>query len=190
LENCLSYPAVQKALISLPETLDETYNRILTDLPRIYLHETTRLLEFLAFSKRPIRIKEAVDIVTVDPEQRPRFKKENRMPISLEIARYCASLIVVREVKDKEGDEMKATITKIELAHFSVQTYLVSIKMVKSELVKDLRVTGHAVIAEICLVYLLELNGPPTDELKDFPSSSRVRCEILASPHSSSQRGV
>jgi hypothetical protein len=38
--------------------------------------------------------------------------------------------------------------------------------MVKSELVKDLRVTGHAVIAEICLVYLLELNGPPTDELK------------------------
>ncbi len=92
LEHCLDYPAVQKALNTLPDTLDETYRRILADLPKSYLDKATRLLQFLAYSERPLRIDEAVDMLAVDSTERPRFKIENRMPRPEEIIRYCGSL--------------------------------------------------------------------------------------------------
>ncbi len=47
LENCFAYEEVQKALSSLPDTLDETYRRILTNIPERQLNKAKRLLQFL-----------------------------------------------------------------------------------------------------------------------------------------------
>src|SRR5690242_4625253 len=85
LELRLDYPAVREALDSLPDTLYKTYSQILDNLPRDNLAKATRLLQFLAFSERPLRIDEAVDILAVDCTQKPRFKTENRMPKPEEI---------------------------------------------------------------------------------------------------------
>ncbi|KAF4546475.1 Ankyrin repeat protein [Lasiodiplodia theobromae] len=63
LENCLDYSDLSEALSSLPETLDETYARILENIPARYKDKTTRILQFLTFSERPLRIEEAVDVV-------------------------------------------------------------------------------------------------------------------------------
>ncbi|KAH8882915.1 purine and uridine phosphorylase [Thozetella sp. PMI_491] len=162
LELCLDYPAVQKVLSSLPETLDETYRRILDNLPRSYLEKATRLLQFLAFSERPLRIDEAVDILAVDCKQkRERFKIENRMPRPDEMVRYCGSLVVIADGKvkgDKYRQDKPARV--IQLAHFSVQTYLLS-EHVDDAIIKNIQATRREPIAEICLTYLLEIDILP-----------------------------
>ena len=38
----------------MPPTLNETYSQILTRLPKSSLHRTKRLLQFLAYSDRPL----------------------------------------------------------------------------------------------------------------------------------------
>ena len=165
LENCLDYPAVLNALASLPETLDETYSQILNGLPKSYIAKATRLLQFLAFSERPLQIDEAVDMLAVDCTQRPRFKMDNRMPRPQEIIRYCGSLVVVvvRQIKNTYYGQDE-TITEIQLAHFSVQTYLVS-EQIKDKMVKHLQSTARATIVETCVAYLLELDSMPIKQL-------------------------
>jgi len=77
LENCLEYRTLQNALASLPETLDETYSRILHGIPSEYKQNATRILQFLTYSERPLSIEEAVDAIAVDTEGdqyfNPRF---------------------------------------------------------------------------------------------------------------------
>ena len=165
LGRCLDYPSVQETLTSLPKTLDDTYNRILSNIPKGYVQNAKRLLQFLTFSKRPLRVEEAVDIVAVQSKRQPRFDKKNRMPEPREIASYCASLITItarprantrygyREAKHDEGQ----VVLEIQLAHFSVQSYLIS-SQVEPSFAKDLyEPMAMMVIAETCLAYLLEL---------------------------------
>jgi hypothetical protein len=92
---CLDYPQLQMALISLPNTLNEIYTRILNLITSAYKPKAIRILQFLTFSERPLRIEEAVDLIAIDPEGNPRFKSENRMPLPRDVSRYCSSLVVV-----------------------------------------------------------------------------------------------
>ncbi len=182
LEHCLDYPAVRKALDSLPDTLDETYHRILDNLPKSYIEKATRLLQFLAFSERPLQVDEAVDVLAVDCTQRPRFKMENRMPRPQEIVRYCGGLVViaVRQVEGEIRGRYKA-IREIQLAHFSVQTYLVS-EQAEDTAVKHIQTTARATITEICVAYLLELDNLPIQQLCASYPLARARRKILAPP--------
>src|SRR3569833_2740138 len=143
LENCLHYRAVQKALRSLPTTLNRTYSRMLAELPESKLHDCKRLLQFLAYSERPLRIDEAVDVLAVDSSQKTRFDIRNRMPNPMEISKFCASLVITveedhydeqwDELYDEQYDEQyagghrqKQSITVLQLAHFSVKEYIQS----------------------------------------------------------------
>ncbi|KAL7781695.1 pfs domain-containing protein [Trichoderma afarasin] len=162
LESCFDYPTLQNTLNSLPMTLDETYARILTNLPREHEHHTRRLLQFLAFSERPLTIKEAVDAMAVDTAHSPRFDKKNRMPVPKEIISYCSSLVVLTvkatvraTVRARENEE---AIQELQLAHLSVKDYLLSDRVPQS-FAKDFNeATARASIAQVCLAYLLELD--------------------------------
>lgn len=59
LERCLNLDTLQRALQSLPKDLNETYTRILKNLPSEHAHDTMRLLQFLTYSERPLRMSEA-----------------------------------------------------------------------------------------------------------------------------------
>ena len=149
LKDCRDYQSVKDTLQSLPETLDDTYSRILRNLPKPHVRNAKRLLQFLAFSERPLRIEEAVDVLAVDSTAKPRFDEKDRMPEPEEIAEYCASLVIVTG---------KPANREIQLVHFSVQTYLVS-DNVQQTFAEDLREpTARAAVAETCLAYLLELD--------------------------------
>ncbi|KAF2142278.1 uncharacterized protein K452DRAFT_250214 [Aplosporella prunicola CBS 121167] len=166
LENCLDYPTLKTALGSLPKTLDETYARILKSIPEEHKHHTIRILQFLAFSERPLQINEAIDAIAVQTRSKPRFDPENRMPVPKEISRYCSSLVAVVSKKDgahnddnfyNNNDDKKMTGTQIQLAHFSVKEYLTSSRLEK-HIAEELQETAaRASIAEVCLAYLLEL---------------------------------
>lgn len=158
LENCLDYPTLRKALQSLPKTLDETYSRILANIPPEHEHHTIRILQFLTFSERPLRINEAVDAIAVETDRKPYFETRNRITFPDEILRYCSSLVTL--VKKE-----------LQLAHFSVKEYLTSTRL-ENSFAKDLEeTTARTSLAMICLAYLLELpDDIPTSKIRQsFP---------------------
>ncbi|KAK8040286.1 hypothetical protein PG991_000074 [Apiospora marii] len=155
LEDCLDRRSVQRELTTLPRDLEATYKRILQRIPTKHLDNTKRLLQFLTDSVRPLRLEEAVDVIAVSPSSHPQFRPVDRMPMPEEVLRYCSSLAVL--VK-RENKEYGITITEIQLAHSSVQRYLMSDQL-EPEMASDLEmVNAKAAIVNVCLSYLLSLD--------------------------------
>ena len=65
LRRCLA-PSVRRVLRELPETLDETYERILQEIPRSNRSHTHRLLQCLAVAIRPLFVEELAEVLAVD----------------------------------------------------------------------------------------------------------------------------
>ncbi len=146
---------MQEVLQSLPTTLNETYSRIVTSLPKAYLQKARRLLQFLVFSERPLRIDEAVDVLAVDSTQQPRFCPKNRIAKPEEITAYCGSFVIIVRQDDNE----KEAKSELQLAHFSVKEYFLSSEVEDTFAEALQEANARAVIAETCLIYLLELDA-------------------------------
>jgi hypothetical protein len=127
----------------------------LRNIPHGYKKKAIRLLQFLTFSERPLRIEEAVEVMAVDPEGNPAFDPQNRMPEPKEISHYYASLVTViaRPVRSA-GIEV---VTELQLAHFSVKQYLTSDRLDTDYLQYFHIAAAKASITKICLSYLLNL---------------------------------
>lgn len=172
---------MRRVLASLPKTLDETYARILTNIPKTYERYTRRILQFLLFSERPLTINEFVDAVAVDTKN-GLFDPKNRMPNPREIPKCCSSLVVV--VITDDSQEL------IQLAHFSVKEYLVS-NLVKENIAPYLKpVAASTSIAEVCLIYLLQLHGLPSENffLARYAAEYWMRHATAAERHSETVR--
>lgn len=133
-----------KALDTLPDTLDETYRRILDGIPQIHLKNSTRILQFLTYAERPIKIREAVDILATTPEDDLKFDPGNRMPNPQGILKFCSSLVSISE-------------EEIQLAHFSVKEYLASSRdkgLFESNLHES---RAHESITKVLLAYMSSL---------------------------------
>ncbi|PKY06986.1 purine and uridine phosphorylase [Aspergillus campestris IBT 28561] len=148
LEKCPNLPKLRESLRSLPKTLEETYGRILANIDEIYRDYAIRILQFLTYSERPLTIEEVVDALVVDPDGDIPFDPEDRMPEPRDIMRICPSLItlVVRTEEDYlEYDDPKY-VTVLQLAHFSVQQYLVSTRIAATFPVNMAEVDAKATI--------------------------------------------
>ncbi|KAF9873496.1 hypothetical protein CkaCkLH20_08955 [Colletotrichum karsti] len=154
LEGCLNEAELDSALNRLPKTLDETYKRIWDNVPSTKKDTARKILQFLAFSERPLRLKEAADAIVVFPTNKPRFDTKNRMPRPREITNYCSSLIIVSPGENG--------VEEVQLAHLSVKEFLVSNDCISQHFTEP---SARGLIAEVCLVYLLELDH--SAELKD-----------------------
>jgi ankyrin repeat protein len=178
LERCLELRSLEKALVSLPETLDETYERILDSIPGENKQSAVRILQLLTYSERPLSVAGVVDAIAVDITEKPYFDQKYRMPDTDEILVYCSSLVVIvprsvifdDEYSDYESsDDICASeqhvpgkhmdpIFVLQLAHFSVKEYLTSDRFC-GPLSAELHETAARLsIAVICLSYLLQLD--------------------------------
>lgn len=83
--------------------------------------QAIRLLQFLAFSERPLTIEEAVDALAVNLSEWPSFRETNRMPRVEEITQYCPSLVTLRRSCDSNNP-----VHTVQLAHTTVKEYLMS----------------------------------------------------------------
>jgi hypothetical protein len=129
-----------------------------------------RILQFVAFSERPLRIEEAADAIAVDPQGEPHFDPEARMPDLQEILLYCSSLVVVVSAKDHSYDKDDKPV-ELQLAHFSVKEYLTSDRIDKAIAESFQEAAAKVSIATVCLAYLLHLDQDlPIQEIKEaFP---------------------
>lgn len=155
MSRCLDPEDLVETLDDLPTTLHDTYARILKDVSSRYKERMVRLLQFLTYSERPLRVEEAVDVVSVNLSRQPRFDPDNRMPVPQEVARYCSSLVVLVKRKDETG---RTIDVEIQLAHLSVKEYLLS-DPPKPTLGTDLKeANARRAIVKVCLSYMLAIH--------------------------------
>ena len=160
--------SVRQILEELPESLDETYERILREIRKPNQGHAHRLLQCLVVAARPLRVEELAEILTFDfkaegiPNQNPGWRWEDQEAAVLSA---CSSLVII--VKD--GDSRIA-----QFSHFSVKEFLTATRL--SEPIRDVSryhiqlETAHAILAQACLGVLLRLDDRvDRDNIENFP---------------------
>ncbi|CZR57756.1 uncharacterized protein PAC_07645 [Phialocephala subalpina] len=103
LQKCFTIKAIRETLKSLPESLDETYARFLFGIDKKYHELAFTALSWLAFSARPLTIKELAEAVAINPDADVPFDIENRLVDPSDILRVLSGLVVI--YGDGDGDE-------------------------------------------------------------------------------------
>ena len=159
LRHCLP-PRVRHILKELPETLDETYERILKDINRANRDLAHRLLQCLTVAVRPLRVAELAEVLAVDsgfgnPFRGGRSKLNTgwRWGDQEEaVLSTCSSLI---SVVDERGGQV------VQFSHFSVKEFLTSSRISGSSAdVSGFHILlkpAHTNLAKTCLGVLLRL---------------------------------
>ena len=76
LRYCLP-PSVRQTLDELPETLDETYGRVLKEIKKPNRVHALRLLQCLVVAIRPLRVEELAEVLAVDFDDKEGIAKLN-----------------------------------------------------------------------------------------------------------------
>jgi ankyrin repeat protein len=151
-------------LKELPETLDETYERILRDINKANWDHAHRLLQCLTVAVRPLRVAELAEVLAVDFGTASRgvtsklntdWRWEDQEEAVLST---CSSLI---SVVDEEGSQI------VQFSHFSVKEFLTSSRITGSSADVSrfhiLLEPAHTIVAKACLGVLVRL-GELVDE--------------------------
>lgn len=119
-----------KALLdSLPQDLDQTYARILKNIPEKNREKALKLLRWLSFTARPLTIREAAEALAIrvaDDPDKTGFNPSAKFRSPCEILQLCPGMIN-KIIKTGKGPITATGITEsdeIMLAHFSVKEYL------------------------------------------------------------------
>ncbi|RBA14578.1 hypothetical protein FPRO05_13389 [Fusarium proliferatum] len=148
LASCLSPRGVKTALESLPHNLDETYYRMIERIPIENKASAIRLLQFLVHTKRPLELKEAVEVIATQIDlEPPCFSTDSRLFKPHDVLRYCPGLIVITENREWSG-----TVEELHLAHFSVKEYLLQQADFNQR-------NASIAITRTCLAYLRDIDG-------------------------------
>jgi ankyrin repeat protein len=170
LRHCLP-PSVLGILDDLPDTLDETYERVLKDINKANQKHAIRLLHCLTVAIRPLRVDELAEILAIDfdaaqrggiPKLNPTWRWADQHQAVLST---CSSLIAI--VND--GDSQV-----VQFSHFSVKEYLTSDRLANANggvsHYHILPESAHTILAQACLGVLLCFDDHvDKDTAKDTP---------------------
>ena len=170
---------MRRTLRELPESLDETYERILKEIKKPNRDLARRVLQCLVVATRPPRVAELAEVLAVDFDDRegiPRLNSDWRwedQEQALLIA--CSSLIAIVEAGDVKAGKSDLASTSgdsdhdieagdprvVQFSHFSVKEFLTSSRLVDaggevSNFYIDL-VPAHMTLAQACLGVLLQI---------------------------------
>ena len=170
LRHCLP-PSVTRILEELPETLDETYERVLREINKANREHARRLLQCLTVALRPLRVEELAEVLAIDfdapacqgiPKLNPKWRWADQHQAILST---CSSLITI-------VDDGNSKV--VQFSHFSVKEYLTSDRLARSTGdVSRYHVVlepAHTILAQACLGVLLRLDdGVNEDDVGDIP---------------------
>src|SRR5712672_1495365 len=145
LRHCLP-SSMRRTLNELPESLDETYERVLKEIKKPNRHHAHRILQCLIVAIRPLRVDELAEVLAVDfddPEGiaklNPSWRWEDEEQALLS---SCSSLITIVESDDvestdaesddvesddAESDDVESGDSRVvQFSHFSVKEFLTS----------------------------------------------------------------
>ena len=161
-------PSVRRILKELPDSLDETYERILKEIRKPNQGHAYQLLQCLVSAARPLRVEELAEVLTFDfnSDGIPKLNLDWRWEDQEEaVLSACSSLVII--VKD--GDSRI-----VQFSHFSVKEFLTANRL--AEPTRDVSryhirlEAAHTTLAEACLGVLLRLDDRvDCDNIEDFP---------------------
>ncbi|KIW77282.1 hypothetical protein Z517_09728 [Fonsecaea pedrosoi CBS 271.37] len=160
LGGCTKVSSIRQALTELPETLDETYERILNAIPRTNKDDARSILQWLVYSKRTLTLEEVADAAVLRPGDDPSDLDE--LCNLSEVLRICRSLVTLstekQTVMQTEKHFTRRVYLEIEVvrfAHFSVLGYLTS---GRSAYFSVSATEAHNYIGECSISVLLQLD--------------------------------
>jgi ankyrin repeat protein len=172
---------LRKSLATLPQTLDQTYDRILSAISEEYSKYAMRILQWLTFSARPLTVEEVAEVVAIDVARDPAFDRDEALEDPLEALNICSSLVTITTNEAEESSRPGQQI--IALAHYSVQEYLVSdrIKQGAAKQYSMQEAKCHSAIAKGSLKYLAQIQQPLSMEVLEESALARYSAEFWSS---------
>lgn len=109
------------------------------------------MLTLLCTATRPLAVEELIDAIAVELGDDPRFNEDSRLMDKDDIRRICPGFIEM----DFQPDDDETTV---RIAHYSVQEYLESDRILASKTARFSvrRAEANTEVASICLVYLMD----------------------------------
>jgi Ankyrin repeats (many copies) len=147
---------VQRTLDAIPATLDDTYVRILREIPEENSDDAHRLLQCLTVAVRPLRVEELAEVLAIEfpdggiPKLREDWRWEDQEQAVL---LACSSLISIVE------DNCSRVV---QFSHFSVKEFLISPRLSTLQAASHYHILpspAHTVMAQACLGVLLRLDS-------------------------------
>jgi hypothetical protein len=156
LRDCLP-SSVRHFLDELPESLDETYERVLREIKKPNRDHARRLLQCLVVAIRPLLVEELAEVLAIDfndaegiPKLNTSWRWEDQERALLT---SCSSLIAIVGTGRSRA---------VQFSHFSVKEYLTSERLVaSSQDVSRYHITfetAHTILAQACVSVLLQLD--------------------------------
>ncbi|KAK3361270.1 ankyrin repeat-containing domain protein [Lasiosphaeria ovina] len=194
MKKCLTPAMVHAELKRMPETLDQTYDRILQTVPTLHSPFVQSALHWLAFSGRPLQLRELAEAAVVNPKEEAFDPDLSRLFDENMILELCGSLVTqstiefvptftndwLAEKLSVELGHRVATLPSyvdrnfvvVSLAHFSVKEYILSPRLGRGALAAYLTSErlANSFIAKTCLLYLLSYNSGEVAAKLDFDS--------------------
>ena len=161
LQSCLR-SRVRSVLLDLPESLDETYERILADILKANPDQAYRLLQYLIAATQPVHVDELAEIFALNfpdtedgiPVLNKDWRSDDKQRGALAT---CSSLIVV---VDSYDNNLGRNTRFVRFAHFSVKMFLISKRLadIKADISRfHIRLEpAHTITAKSCLAILLQ----------------------------------
>jgi hypothetical protein len=159
LRKCRTTIQVRAALRSLPTTLDETYDRLLTGISENDRPYALRVLQWLAFSARPVTLEEVSEAMIVDLDcECPHVNADRALHNPRDIFDICTSLVILSPKETWPPSTPPKMV--LQLAHYSVMEYLVSSRIADGPAAgySLLEAPSHKSMAECSLAYVLQFD--------------------------------
>ena len=156
LRPCITPGELKEVLGSLPTTLGETYERILDRIPEHRCKYVLHVLQWLAFSARPVTLRELAAALEFDIGNGSPVNDDDRVRDPRAVLNMCSSLVTIAPGRVDKDD------AQIQLSHLSVQNYLTS-DQIQTGKVKRFGFSAksaHTLIGRTCLFILLRLDRP------------------------------
>jgi ankyrin repeat protein len=173
LKKCLNAAAIRRTLRLLPKSLDDTYERIISNIEAEYHEIAIIALKWLAFSERPLSITELAEAAVISPEPDVPFNEEDRLSDSRDVLQVLSSLVVTNGLHDDSF--VMAGYEIVRLSHFSVKEYLISERFRGSSAAhSSVNKMADQLILYACLRYIsyydsAESKNSSARDLVDFP---------------------
>lgn len=171
---CGSIGKLNRALSSLPTSLDQTYERILLAIDQQQQQEAVTILNWLTCSARPLKVKEVIEGVAMAAGDGLHLDTDERLRDANELLAICSSLVRINYPASQPLLHNNEDLAEIQLAHFSVKEYLTSnrIQNGASKVYAIREPVTNLSIARTCIAYLLQLEYPDMlsqQTLQEYP---------------------
>jgi hypothetical protein len=163
--------SVRRILDDLPESLDETYERILREIKKPSQEHALRLLQCLVVAVRPLKVEELAEVLLFDfseegiPKPNLDWRWEDQEEV---IMSACSNLVTI--VKDQ-----KSRI--VQFSHFSVKEFLTAKRL--AEPIRDVSRyhirfdAAHTILVRACIGTILQFRRSDGHKFPMFMYAAR-----------------